>query len=122
MSKEVSDPHLRDTDLIASLQSLVDCLKQRVEELEAENTKLSSRLSSCRCYEVVDSNRTTIKNSAEKIPGYNTRTMNRHCKRYVALKIMYFGQSVLLHVNFHHYHNYYVRRIHTLHHDSGIRK
>lgn len=92
MSKEVSDPHLRDTDLIASLQSLVDCLKQRVEELEAENTKLSSRLSSCRCYEVVDSNRTTIKNSAEKIPGYNTRTMNRHCKRYVALKIMYFGQ------------------------------
>ncbi|XP_065623186.1 uncharacterized protein LOC112033995 isoform X4 [Quercus suber] len=36
--------------------------------------------------------RNTVKNLAVKIPGYNTRTLNHHCKRYVALKIMYFGQ------------------------------
>ncbi|KAK4601606.1 hypothetical protein RGQ29_010963 [Quercus rubra] len=108
MSKE-------DRDLIASLQSLVHSLQQRVKELEAENTMLSSRLSSCRCHEieeacdsaVVDSSncfdekrgesktggkRNTVKNLAVKNPGYNTRTLNHHCKRYVALKIMYFGQ------------------------------
>ncbi|XP_065623185.1 uncharacterized protein LOC112033995 isoform X3 [Quercus suber] len=108
MSKE-------DRDLIASLQSLVHSLQHRVKELEAENTMLSSRLSSCRCHEieeacdraVVDSSncfdekrresktggkRNTVKNLAVKIPGYNTRTLNHHCKRYVALKIMYFGQ------------------------------
>ncbi|XP_030952133.1 tRNA pseudouridine(38/39) synthase-like isoform X3 [Quercus lobata] len=38
------------------------------------------------------SKRNTVKNLAVKIPGYNTRTLNHHCKRYVALKIMYFGQ------------------------------
>ncbi|KAL4651673.1 hypothetical protein ACB092_01G178000 [Castanea dentata] len=108
MSKE-------DRDLIASLQSLVHSLQHRVKELEAENTMLSSRHSSCRCHEieeacdraVVDSSksfdekrgesktggkRNTVKNLAEKIPGYNTRTLKHHCKRYVALKIMYFGQ------------------------------
>ncbi|XP_050269279.1 uncharacterized protein LOC126713564 isoform X1 [Quercus robur] len=108
MSKE-------DRDLIASLQSLVHSLQHRVKELEAENTMLSSRLSSCRCHEieeacdraVVDSSncfdekrresktggkRNTVKNLAVKIPGYNTRNLNHHCKRYVALKIMYFGQ------------------------------
>ncbi|KAK4601605.1 hypothetical protein RGQ29_010963 [Quercus rubra] len=36
--------------------------------------------------------RNTVKNLAVKNPGYNTRTLNHHCKRYVALKIMYFGQ------------------------------
>ncbi|XP_050269282.1 uncharacterized protein LOC126713564 isoform X3 [Quercus robur] len=36
--------------------------------------------------------RNTVKNLAVKIPGYNTRNLNHHCKRYVALKIMYFGQ------------------------------
>ncbi|XP_030952132.1 tRNA pseudouridine(38/39) synthase-like isoform X2 [Quercus lobata] len=93
MSKE-------DRDLIASLQSLVHSLQHRVKELEAENTMLLSRLSSCRCHEieeacdraVVDSSHCFDEKRRESKTGYNTRTLNHHCKRYVALKIMYFGQ------------------------------
>ncbi|KAE8100348.1 hypothetical protein FH972_018255 [Carpinus fangiana] len=113
MSKEVSDPPLPETG-VPSLQSLVDSLQRRIKDLEAENAKLSSRLSRCRCHEIEETcdgavidrdslvegrreskkggSRTAKKNVAEKIPGYNTRTMNHHCKRYVALKLMYFGQ------------------------------
>ncbi|PON48963.1 Pseudouridine synthase [Parasponia andersonii] len=85
----------------ASLVSLVNSLQLRVQELEAENTELSSRLSNCTCFEKekkTDSksgksgNNSKKKKLQQKTPGYDTSVMNRQCKRYVALKVMYFGQ------------------------------
>ncbi|XP_042963180.1 tRNA pseudouridine(38/39) synthase isoform X4 [Carya illinoinensis] len=114
MSNEVRDPLLPDRNFISSLQSLADSLQNRVKELEEENAKLSSRLSSCCCRKIEEAcdrvvvdcngllaerkesktggNGTAKKKVVEKISGSNTRTINHHCKRYVALKIMYFGK------------------------------
>ncbi|KAF3445351.1 hypothetical protein FNV43_RR10527 [Rhamnella rubrinervis] len=117
MSKEVDD-----SAFVASLQSLVVSLQHRVKELEDENLKLLYRLSNCSCNEkqkrldgsdvIVGTHVENIRESKsrgskttktrgskttktkleEKITGSNTCIMNHQCKRYVALKIMYFGQ------------------------------
>ncbi|KAL5560089.1 hypothetical protein UlMin_036300 [Ulmus minor] len=98
-------------DLIATLQSLVNSLQHRVQELEAQNAKLSSQLLNCSCNEKekkLDASASNCSNpieksrgsesgvskttkKKEKTPGYDTSNMNRQCKRYVALKVMYFG-------------------------------
>ncbi|GMN60575.1 hypothetical protein TIFTF001_029655 [Ficus carica] len=78
------------------------------QELEAENAKLSSRLSNCTCSEkekklgssVVNfsvssesaGNETKTKKSKQQTSDYDTSIMNHQCKRYIALKLMYFGQ------------------------------
>ncbi|KAH7524954.1 hypothetical protein FEM48_Zijuj06G0174100 [Ziziphus jujuba var. spinosa] len=84
------------------------------QELEAENVKLLSQLTNCCCNEkekMVDGSAVTVsrpveksreskssgsnttkKKVQEKISGYNASIVNYQCKRYVALKIMYFGQ------------------------------
>ncbi|BFG40949.1 hypothetical protein CerSpe_272220 [Prunus speciosa] len=93
---------------------ILTCLQFKIQELEAENAKFSSQLANCRCHEKEDkrdssavscdssletsrksnsgSKKTTKEIVKEKVPGYDTRIMNHHCKRYVALKVMYFGQ------------------------------
>ncbi|KAL5195359.1 tRNA pseudouridine(38/39) synthase [Glycine soja] len=89
---------LSDAELIASLQA-------RVKELEAENAKLLSQLADCRCHEMEkklhipdEKGRESKKGNRkseekiEKMPGYNTRFMSHHSKRYVALKVTYFGK------------------------------
>ncbi|KAJ1424950.1 Pseudouridine synthase I, TruA [Sesbania bispinosa] len=89
---------LNDIDYIASLQA-------RVKELEAENAKLLSQLADCQSHEMekkllgpdekvkesIKGNRKS-KEKIEKLQGYNTRLMSHHNKRYVALKVMYFGK------------------------------
>ncbi|KAJ4701134.1 tRNA pseudouridine synthase [Melia azedarach] len=97
-------------DLISSLQSLVESLQNRVKELEADNVQLLSRLSNCRCEKVeeklnggveditnlVEKNmelKTGVdKAGKKKVKEKMPRTLNHHFKRYVALKITYFGQ------------------------------
>ncbi|XP_004290464.1 PREDICTED: tRNA pseudouridine(38/39) synthase-like [Fragaria vesca subsp. vesca] len=94
------------------MDSLVDSLRHRVQELEALNAKLSSQLAVCRCHQDKNEdssvssdnadeksgklsfqNKKTIREKVkEKFPGYDTRIMNHHSKRYVALKVMYFGR------------------------------
>ncbi|KAG4908023.1 hypothetical protein AAZX31_20G158900 [Glycine max] len=89
---------LSDTELIATLQA-------RAKELEAENAKLLSQLADCRCHEMEkklhipdEKGRESKKGNRkseekiEKMPGYNTRFMSHHSKRYVALKVTYFGK------------------------------
>ncbi|XP_024033017.1 tRNA pseudouridine(38/39) synthase isoform X2 [Morus notabilis] len=90
--------------LIFSLAEIRFSLKQ---ELESENAKLSSRLSNCTCSEKEKQlggssansmesesggTKTKKKKSKEKASGCDTSIMNHQCKRYVALKLMYFGQ------------------------------
>ncbi|XP_048424761.1 tRNA pseudouridine(38/39) synthase isoform X4 [Pyrus x bretschneideri] len=108
MSMEVAD-----RDPITNLQSLVDSLKHRVQELEVVNAKLSSQLANCCCHEKEKkpdgsvsfdssveksrksnsgSKKTTNEKVKETVPGHITRIMNYLPKRYVALKVMYFGQ------------------------------
>ncbi|XP_031275559.1 tRNA pseudouridine(38/39) synthase isoform X2 [Pistacia vera] len=95
-------------ELISSLQSQVRHLQTR--ELEVDNEMLQSRLSNCVCEKIeekldgsvldtassvekkgkIDTGgfKTRKKKVTEKMPGIG----NRHSKRYVALKVMYFGQ------------------------------
>ncbi|XP_038884609.1 tRNA pseudouridine(38/39) synthase isoform X4 [Benincasa hispida] len=90
---------------IASLQSQLRLLQGRVKELEEENSKLSSRFASCRCSErrmnfddgsssigKSKESSTTKKKAVKKTAGYNTRILDHCSKRYIALKVMYFGQ------------------------------
>ncbi|GLT77266.1 hypothetical protein SLA2020_488680 [Shorea laevis] len=112
MSDEVSNSS--DRDLIINLKSQVECLQNRVKELEAQNAKLSSQLSNCCCNKkedkfndfsvecmnsVVESekkkdggDKTRKKKALGRTAGYDFGTMKHHSKRYVALKVMYFGQ------------------------------
>ncbi|EOY20132.1 Pseudouridine synthase isoform 3 [Theobroma cacao] len=101
-------------DVVAMMQSQLQSLQNRVKELEAENAKLSAQLSKCCCHKTekmhngsdvkcfnssVASQRknngddkTRKKKASERIPGYNLEIMTHHSKRYVALKVMYFGK------------------------------
>ncbi|KAL4272140.1 hypothetical protein GQ457_13G022890 [Hibiscus cannabinus] len=87
------------SDVVGSLIPQLQALQNRVKELEAENAKLSSQLSKCCCHKGVESQRkntggdeTRKKKATERNPGYNLTIMSHHPKRYVALKVMYFGQ------------------------------
>ncbi|XP_050204803.1 uncharacterized protein LOC126654837 isoform X2 [Mercurialis annua] len=90
MSTQAED----ETTLIVSLKSQLISLQNRVKELEAQNSKLSSQLSNCRCIQAEQKlDASTKKKNKQKNPGDGTITMYNHqFKRYVALKLMYFGQ------------------------------
>lgn len=101
-----------EAEEIINLRSQITFLQNRVKELEEENAKFSSRLSSCRCDELQEKKpkekcenlgeergemnsgckKSGRKKATPKTPGYDTRIMNHHPRRYVALKVMYFGQ------------------------------
>ncbi|XP_068317074.1 uncharacterized protein [Pyrus communis] len=88
MSMEVAD-----RDPITNLQSLVDSLKHRVQKEKKPDGSVSfdssvekSRKSNS------GSKKTTNEKVKETVPGHITRIMNHLPKRYVALKVMYFGQ------------------------------
>ncbi|CAJ1976875.1 unnamed protein product [Sphenostylis stenocarpa] len=86
-----------DAELIAGLQA-------RVKELESENAKLLSQLDVCRSHEMEKKlhgpdgkgreckGNMKSEDKIEKNTGYDTRFMSHHSKRYVALKVMYFGK------------------------------
>ncbi|XP_050146569.1 uncharacterized protein LOC126621982 isoform X2 [Malus sylvestris] len=88
MSMEVAD-----RDPITNLQSLVDSLKHRVQKEKKPDGSVSfdssvekSRISNS------GSKKTTNEKVKETVPGHITRIINHLPKRYVALKVMYFGQ------------------------------
>ncbi|OIW06577.1 hypothetical protein TanjilG_03971 [Lupinus angustifolius] len=75
------------------------------KELEAENAKLVSLLADCHSREIenklhgpdekgMQSKKGNRKSGdkIEKMPGHYTRFMSHHSKRYIALKVMYFGK------------------------------
>nr|XP_043636860.1 tRNA pseudouridine(38/39) synthase [Erigeron canadensis] len=95
-------------DLLSSYQT-------KIKELEAENARLTSILSTCTCHkveknidtDVIDNNTSEIKleklklgncvgngkkKPKKRLSGYDLNSMNHHSQRLVALKIMYFGQ------------------------------
>ncbi|KAK7279769.1 hypothetical protein RJT34_24826 [Clitoria ternatea] len=84
-----------DAQLIATLQA-------RVKDLEAENAKLLSQLADCHSHQMEKQllgpdekgmkSKKGNRKSEEKMPGNNRRCMDHHSKRYVALKVMYFGK------------------------------
>ncbi|GAV70885.1 PseudoU_synth_1 domain-containing protein [Cephalotus follicularis] len=103
MYKEVNNNLPHSDAIISNLQSLVDSLHNRVKELEAENAELLSRLSNCHCHKIFEKvkeseetkaggDKTKKKKILETNSGYNTEALNHQWKRYVALKVMYFGQ------------------------------
>ncbi|CAN1268063.1 tRNA pseudouridine(38/39) synthase [Linum perenne] len=97
---------------VVSLNYEIASLRARVNELEAENAELASRLSSCSCdqkgKELVESPmqcRSSLEPNGKMNPGPPKRRTRRkkkgasydisnvsHCpRRYIALKVMYFG-------------------------------
>ncbi|CAI9116431.1 OLC1v1017573C4 [Oldenlandia corymbosa var. corymbosa] len=81
-----------DSDELASLKSQLRRLQSRVEELESENMALVAKLSNCNCQknnDTVNGHNTAAK-SRKRFSGYET-IAHRVSRRYVALKVMYFG-------------------------------
>ncbi|KAI8550729.1 hypothetical protein RHMOL_Rhmol06G0130500 [Rhododendron molle] len=100
--------------LITSLQSQLESLQIRVKELESDNAKLSSLVSNCCCHKaeenilarvsgsfgLVDERGSSNSNGGKSrkkmenqtVPDDKVRTEHQYSKRYVALKVMYFGQ------------------------------
>uniref|UniRef100_A0A0R0HX59 Pseudouridine synthase I TruA alpha/beta domain-containing protein n=1 Tax=Glycine max TaxID=3847 RepID=A0A0R0HX59_SOYBN len=69
---------LSDAELITSLQARVKMEKKvYVPDERGGKSKKGNRKS---------------EEKIEKMPGYNTRFMSHHSRRYVALKVMYFGK------------------------------
>ncbi|XP_058218445.1 uncharacterized protein LOC131329365 isoform X1 [Rhododendron vialii] len=100
--------------LITSLQSQLESLQIRVKELESDNARLSSLVSNCCCHKaeenilarvsgsfgLVDERGSSNSNGGKSrkkkenqtVPDDKVRTGHQYSKRYVALKVMYFGQ------------------------------
>ncbi|XP_028101626.1 tRNA pseudouridine(38/39) synthase-like isoform X2 [Camellia sinensis] len=120
-SREIAESAKPESDhIIVALQSQLKSLSNRVKELESKNAELSSLVSICQCHKItvphmeenldarnmgsVDSvngrgrlnlegGKNRRKKVKERLADYNTmRTGHRSSKRYVALKVMYFGQ------------------------------
>ncbi|KAF8026714.1 hypothetical protein BT93_F3250 [Corymbia citriodora subsp. variegata] len=96
-----------DTDSVDALRSQIDSLRMRINELEVQNAKLSSQLSRCSCQKmedeiscvveggsVVDGNGESMKldKKTRKKKDCKTGILEHHPRRYVALRLMYFGQ------------------------------
>ncbi|XP_057964108.1 uncharacterized protein LOC131155175 isoform X2 [Malania oleifera] len=115
-SIDASAQSFADADFISSLQSQLESLRQTVKELEVENMKLSSQIENCRCccHEVkgnfnctdvddavtvektrqlqASGDKLKKKKLVVKMAGDNAKMMHHYSKRFVALKVMYFGQ------------------------------
>ncbi|CAL5414824.1 unnamed protein product [Camellia sinensis] len=120
-SREIAESAKPESDhIIVALQSQLKSLSNRVKELESKNAELSSLVSICQCHKItvphmeenldarnmgsVDSvngrgrlnlegGKNRRKKVKERLADYNMmRTGHRSSKRYVALKVMYFGQ------------------------------
>lgn len=107
---EMAEP----THLITSLQLQLQCLRLRVEELESDNARLSSLVSNCCCHKAEENidapvagivglvdgkgslNSNVDKSRKKKenltVPDDKVSTGHQYSRRYVALKVMYFGQ------------------------------
>ncbi|XP_051126606.1 uncharacterized protein LOC127248357 isoform X2 [Andrographis paniculata] len=100
-----------DTDLVQSLQLQMQSLSRRIQELEAENARLSVRLSNCDCRKVVENDETggtieemealqvddrgLVNRSIAEVSGNDRNdklSLSHLPKRHIALKVMYFGQ------------------------------
>ncbi|KAH7848414.1 hypothetical protein Vadar_002445 [Vaccinium darrowii] len=102
------------THLITSLRSQLQSLRLRVEELESDNARLSSLVSNCCCHKAEENidapvvgsvglvdgkgglNSNVGKSRKKKenltVPDDKVSTGHQYSRRYVALKVMYFGQ------------------------------
>ncbi|XP_059279920.1 uncharacterized protein LOC132033827 isoform X1 [Lycium ferocissimum] len=89
-------------DLVGTLQSELETLRSRIKELESENANLSARLSNCSCQKTKEKgNGSVVVVKSGVLDGHGKKknklrdlgygTMMHHSKRYVALKVMYFG-------------------------------
>ncbi|CAH9104203.1 unnamed protein product [Cuscuta epithymum] len=107
-----------EVDLSSALHAELQYLRNKVKELESWNAKLSAILSNCNCQQIakvlkgnssestcesrdlnkevkrlnLDRKEVSMSKTKEKGSGICPMTMLEPPKRYVALKIMYFGQ------------------------------
>ncbi|KAK3426155.1 hypothetical protein EUGRSUZ_F02671 [Eucalyptus grandis] len=96
-----------DADSVDALRSHIHSLRTTINELEKQNAELSSRLSGCCCRKMedeigcvvdgggaVDGNGKSMKmdKKTRKKKDFKTGILEHHPRRYVALRLMYFGQ------------------------------
>ncbi|XP_039159842.1 tRNA pseudouridine(38/39) synthase isoform X4 [Eucalyptus grandis] len=96
-----------DADSVDALRSQIHSLQTTINELEKQNADLPSRLSGCCCQKmedkigcvvegggVVDGNGKSMKldKKTRKKKDFKTGILECHPRRYVALRLMYFGQ------------------------------
>ncbi|KNA09061.1 hypothetical protein SOVF_157010 [Spinacia oleracea] len=101
---------MENDNLISSLHYQIDSLHCRIKDLEAENAKMALQLANCRCSKIEEVSDTSVsnavvpvenaqklhqksgKNRKKKLKDRSVRTLHHYSKRYVALKVVYFGQ------------------------------
>lgn len=96
-----------DADSVDALRSHIHSLQTTINELQKQNAELSSRLSGCCCRKMedkigcvvegggaVDGNGKSMKmdKKTRKKKDFKTGILEHHPRRYVALRLMYFGQ------------------------------
>ncbi|KAK3411338.1 hypothetical protein EUGRSUZ_I00104 [Eucalyptus grandis] len=96
-----------DADSVDALRSQIHSLHKTINELEKQNADLSSRLSGCCCQKMEDKNGCVVEGSGvvngngksmkldkktRKKKDFKTGILEHHPRRYVALRLMYFGQ------------------------------
>ncbi|KAL3741427.1 hypothetical protein ACJRO7_016982 [Eucalyptus globulus] len=96
-----------NADSVDALRSQIHSLQTTINELEKQNADLSPRLSGCCCQKmedkigcvveggrVVDGNgkSTKLDKKTRKKKDFKTGILEHHARRYVALRLMYFGQ------------------------------
>ncbi|XP_010543077.1 PREDICTED: tRNA pseudouridine(38/39) synthase isoform X2 [Tarenaya hassleriana] len=99
MSAGESDPD-HGQDSADALRSELEFLRNRIKELEIENGSLLSRVSSCKCQQmevmheglVSDAGSLVVRSKKVRTGDVNKIPSNLIAKRYVALKVMYFGK------------------------------
>ncbi|KAG7599187.1 Pseudouridine synthase I TruA alpha/beta domain [Arabidopsis suecica] len=94
-----SDPGGDDRDSEIAKETELVFLRNRVKELEVENAKLLSQVSSCQCQQMEVKHDRSVSDSSSLVRRRRVRKGDKNSipshlisKRYVALKIMYFGK------------------------------
>ncbi|CAL1363282.1 unnamed protein product [Linum trigynum] len=108
---------MAEEETVTSLKSEIATLRARVNELEAENAELAARMANCCCDQKgaqqlgesevecrsslepsgernsggAETKKTRRKKRVAEISSYDSRTVSHCPRRYVALKVMYFG-------------------------------
>ncbi|KAJ8446088.1 hypothetical protein Cgig2_017590 [Carnegiea gigantea] len=102
---------MEEDNLTSGLRSQITSLQNRIKELEIENANLASQIAQCRCAKVEGQDNTkAIANSGvlveetellkdgvrktrkKRSNDRDSKKLHHLPKRYIALKVMYFGQ------------------------------
>lgn len=111
LSLSLSHASMEEDNLTLELRSQITSLQNRIKELEIENANLASQIAQCRCTKVEGQDSTNAiansgvlveetellkdgvgKSRKKRSNDRDSKRLHHLPKRYIALKVMYFGQ------------------------------